>query len=515
MLVPHILIQTCVKPFNRLLLYSSRQGGRDVALLRERQGGLYQPLTKDQVDLIHETALRILEQTGITWESGLDETVALLEQNGAEVDRTKAIIRLPRDLVAAQAEKAPAKITLYGRSGHEDLVLSEDRVHLGTGGAAVRIVQYPDGEARPPVLNDLYQIGRLVDKLDNIDFLVRPFIPSDIPEQDCDLNVFYACLKSTGKHIMMGLDRLDHFQQIMDMAAMLAGGQESVSERPFFSIITSFIISPLKLSKRTTMIMQEAARRGIPVALSCGPMAGMTAPVTMAATVAMAHAEQLAGITIGQLTNPGAPLLYGGIPTVPDFRTFNFAGCAVETSMMNAAIHQMARKIRVPNYNSAALSDAKVPDTQAGWEKGISTALVSMSGSNYIHHAAGMLESMLAVSYEQYVIDDEIIGMCGQILKGIQVDEDRLALEVIDKVGPDGNFMVEPHTLKYMRNEYFQGNGVTDRSNRETWISQGSEQALERAHQVVEKILASEHEIYLEPEVDKKICQKYPIHLKL
>jgi trimethylamine---corrinoid protein Co-methyltransferase len=188
-------------------------------------------------------------------------------------------------------------------------------------------------------------------------------------------------------------------------------------------------------------------------------------------------------------------------------------GGGVECGMMNAAIHQMSRHIGVPNYNSSGLSDAKIPDAQAGWEKGMTTLLTAMGGSNYVHHAAGMLESMLGISYEQYVIDDEIIGMSMKVLKGLEVDDEHLALKVIHEVGPGGQYITSPHTLKHLRSEYFMGNGVTDRNNRETWAKKGAKDARQRAREIVLKILAEPPRSYISEELDKKIRAKYQIHL--
>ena len=217
---------------------------------------------------------------------------------------------------------------------------------------------------------------------------------------------------------MSGVNNIEGFHKVLELASTVAGGRDKLAEKPFISIITSFAISPLKLCTASTRIMQEANRQRIPVALSCAPMAGSTAPITMAANLVQIHAEQLAGIVICQLTQPGAPLLYGGIPGRANLNTMGYLGGSVECGMMNAAIHQMARHIGVPNYNSSALTDSKIPDQQAAWEKGMTTLLAAMGGSNFVHHAAGMLESMIAVAYEQYVIDDEIIGMSLQGAEG-------------------------------------------------------------------------------------------------
>jgi len=328
-----------------------------------------------------------------------------------------------------------------------------------------------------------------------------------------DTNVFFSCLKATGKHVMAGVNDEEGLRQVLDLSSIVAGGKSRLTEKPFISVITSFAISPLKLCTQSTLIMQEAVRNRIPVALSAAPMAGSTSPVTMAGTLAQLHAEQLAGITICQLTHPGSPVLYGGIPGRANLRSLGYLGGAVECGMMNAAIHQLANFIKVPNYNSSGLTESKIPDAQAGWEKALTTVLAAMGGSNFVHHAAGMLESMLAVAYEQFVIDDEIIGMCCKILEGIQVDDEHLALEAINQVGPGGSFITSPHTMTHMRQEYFNGNGVADQDSREKWIEKGSQDTRTRAREIAKKIIAGEEKSYIPADVEKTIREKYNILL--
>jgi trimethylamine--corrinoid protein Co-methyltransferase len=476
-------------------------------------GGIYKPLSPEGIDTIHNASLTILEKTGITFESGLEDTVEMLANARAAVDRDGSRIRFPRELVLEQAAKAPSRVVLYARDGKNDLDLTEDKVHLGTGGAAVKVLDLETGQPRSSTLKDLYDIGRLVDGLDHIHFFLRPCIPTDIPESEYDVNMFYACLKATGKHVMSGVNDEAGLEQIVDMASMLAGGKEQLRAKPFISVITSFSISPLKLCTQSTRIMQACNRQSIPVALSAAPMSGSTSPMTMAGTLAQLHAEQLAGITICQLTHSGAPLLYGGIPGMANMATMGYSGGGVECGMMNAAIHQLAAHINVPNYNSAGLTDAKLPDAQAGWEKAMTILLAAMGGSNYMHHSAGMLESMLTVAPEQFVIDDEIIGMSCKVLKGIEVDADHLALEVIDTVGPAGNFMMSPHTMQHMRSEYFQGNGVSDRRSRHQWDQGGSKDTRERAREIVHQVLAAEEKSYIPVDIDHALREKFNILL--
>lgn len=477
------------------------------------QGGQYRPLSSKQVKTIHEASLKILEKTGITYEKGLEDTVQMLEDNGATIDRESRNIKLPREMVVEQVAKAPEKVLLCGQDSKNDLHLTENRVHLGTGGAAIKILDPETGEVRSTTLKDLYDVSRLVDQLDNIHFLVRPCIPTDIDEEDYDINMFYTCLSASSKHVMSGVNNEEGLRNVIELASMIAGSTEKLQERPFVSVITSFAISPLKLCTQSTQIMQEANRNRIPVALSSAPMAGSTSPLTMAGTLAQLHAEQLAGITICQLTSPGAPLLYGGIPGMANLKTMGYSGGAVECGMMNAAIHQLSAHIKVPNYNSSGLTDSKVPDAQAGYEKAFTALLASMGGSNYIHHSAGMLESMLTIAHEQYVIDDEIIGNCCKVLKGIDCDAEHLALEVIDAVGPGGNFMVAPHTMKHMRTEYYNGNGVTDRKSRDKWEKGGSLDTRERALGIAKKLLSTGKPSYIPEEIDRAIREKFNILL--
>ena len=481
--------------------------------LKGLSGGQYKPLSDAGITTIHNAAVTILEKTGMTFESGLDDTLNMLENAGARVDRSQGRIRFPGKLIEEQVKKAPGRVILYSRDGNNDLDLTENRVYLGTGGAAIKVLDLETGKPRSTTLQDIYQIGRLVDRLKHIHFYLRPCIPTDITESDYDINMFYACLKSTAKHVMSGVNNEAGFHQIVDLASIIAGDKSLLQQRPFISIITSFAISPLKLCTQSTRIMQEANRLKIPVALSAAPMSGSTSPMTMAGTLAQLHAEQLAGICICQLTQPGAPILYGGIPGMANLKTMGYLGGAVECGMMNAAIHQLAHHVGVPNYNSSGLTDAKVPDAQAGWEKAMTTLLAAMGGSNYVHHAAGMLESMLAVAYEQFVIDDEIIGMCCKVLEGINVDPDHLALDVIDSVGPGGNFMTSDHTMKYMRKEYFPGNGVTDSRSRYKWEKDGALDARDRARNLAKRILSETPVSHISEDMDRSIRNQFKILL--
>jgi len=235
--------------------------------------------------------------------------------------------------------------------------------------------------------------------------------------------------------------------------------------------------------------------------------------MTMAGTLLQTHAEELAAITLLQIHHPGSKVLYGGLPAMADMRSMGYQGGGVECGMMTAAIHQLSQHIDVPNYCSSGLSDSKIPDAQAGWEKAYTTCLAIISGNNFIHHAAGMLESMLCIAHEQYIIDDEIIGQGCKLLEGINTDEDHLAYDAIKAVGPGGNYLASDHTLAHIRKEYFSGNGVSDKGSREDWIKAGSLSARDRAVSIAKNILAQPLAAAIQPEIEKQIRNEFNIYL--
>jgi trimethylamine--corrinoid protein Co-methyltransferase len=476
-------------------------------------GGQYRPLSESQVEMVHEASLEILEHTGFGFQPSLNDPMKMLERAGARIDWSQGRVFFPRDLVMEQLAKAPANFILYRRNGKNDLDLGEDRVYWGTGGAALKVLDLETGQPRPSTLHDLYHFGQLVDQLQHIHFFLRPRIPTDIPEPLRDLNTLYACWKSTSKHIMVGLNDASSLLQVLGIAPIVGGNSENLRHRPFFSIVTCFAISPLTFCTTPLRIAQEACRHRIPVALSTAPMAGSTAPITLAGTLALAHAEELAGITVCQLAAPGAPVLYGALPETANLHTLGFQGGSVEAAIMNAAAHQMARRIGLPNYANSGHSDSKLPDAQAAWETAMSTLLASMGGCNYIHHAAGMLESSLTVSFEHFVMNDEMIGRSCRVLKGMEGDPEHLAVEVIREVGPGGNFITVPHTLAHLRREFFRGNGVTDADPRYRWEEGGALDTRDRARRIAQRLISQARASHLSEEADRAIRNRYPIFL--
>ncbi|MBN1178994.1 MAG: trimethylamine methyltransferase family protein [Anaerolineae bacterium] len=473
-------------------------------------GGQYRPLTDEQVERIHQAALSILERTGVQVEE--PEALRLFEEAGARVDRAARRVRLPRALVEDAVDWAPSRVVLAGRDSQWDLELEGARVHIGTGGAALTVLDLETGEPRRAVLQDVVDLARLVDVLDNVHFYLVPVYPTDVEKEVVDVNTYYAGLANTTKHVQAGVYTIAGIRDTVAMCERIAGGAELLRERPLVSFITSWMVSPLAFATEVTTLLIETCRQGIPVILSAAPMAGSTAPVTLAGMLAQLTAEQLSGVVLAQLVRRGAPLLIGPIPATADMRTGRYLGGTAEFGITNAAMAQMAQFYRLPIYNSAGMTDAKTPDIQAGFEKAMSAVLAALAGSNFIHHAAGMLENMNVVAAEQFVIDNDILGMAMRAVEGIRVDDETLALDVIDAVGPAGHYLMADHTLKHMRSEFFYPSAVVDRNDWDTWSKYGSRTARERARDIARDILNTHYPASLDPAVDAWIREQFAIH---
>jgi trimethylamine--corrinoid protein Co-methyltransferase len=209
------------------------------------------------------------------------------------------------------------------------------------------------------------------------------------------------------------------------------------------------------------------------------------------------------------LVKPGTPVIMGPIPATADMRSGKYLGGSVELGISNAAITQLAHLYQVPIYNSAGMTDSKIPDIQAGIEKAQSAIQVALAGTNFIHHAAGMLEDMSTIAYEQFVIDNEMLGMVMRAVRGIEVDDDTLALDVIDRVGPGGHYLADEHTLRYMRTEHYYPSGVFDRRGRDQWQADGATDAWFRAKEAARKILTTHKPEPLDAEVDAWIKERF------
>jgi len=449
---------------------------------------LYKPLTPKDINRIDDTAHQVLEEVGIRIcdHDFLDQ----LKAAGAIVDYDNERVCFPADLLGEVLSRAPSRFTLHSRDGQNDLLLGDGKVYFTNGGRVFRLFDTETGDYRLTMLKDVAQTAKLVNHLKYIDSYIIACQAHDLAPQKYHLNDFYHAFNCTTKHVMGGCDSLEGVRQVWELASFIAGGEDKFREKPFFSIITN-LISPLTIGSNALNIVHFCVKHGIPVTCAPAPIAGATSPATLAGTLVQMHAEALAGVAISQILFPGARVLYGVVPTIIDLRSMELAMGSVEMGMMNAAAVQLAKLYQLPVYASAGVSEAKKPDIQAGCEKGLTILLAGMAGADYIHLAAGMLDSGNAISYEQYVIDDEVIGMVKRVLAGIRVNKATLGFDVIKRVGSGGNYVTEDHTIEYMMDEFFYPNPSV-RLNFDIWQEAGQPDMLRRAGIQVKQILEDE-----------------------
>jgi trimethylamine--corrinoid protein Co-methyltransferase len=449
-------------------------------------GGSYKVLTEDSILKIHQTAMQVIEEVGFEVQS--DTALKLFESAGAKVDWNKHLVRMNENKVKKLIEGAPSEIRLCGQNEAHDIILGGRRVYAGTGGTALNVYDPATNQKRLASLEDLKCIARLVDKLDNVHFFLLPTYPNELPFEQVDVNRFFAGLDNTTKHIMGGVYTLDGAEQVIRMAQIVAGSAENLRQRPLISMIAC-IISPLRIDKTYGDMLVTIAGNGIPVACPAEPLCGATSPVTLAGNLVIQTVDSLAGVMLTQIVNPGTPVLFGSVATNTDLRDLKYLAGSVEMGLLNAAGAQMAQYYQLPFYATGGMTDSKTLDAQSGYESALTGLLCALSGANFIHDAAGLMEFAMTVSYEKYVMDNEILGMVMRAVDGIRVDDDTLAFDLIKQVGPGGDFVAARHTRHFMRSEHYQPS-LSDRNSQEEWLARGGKATWERASEIVKKLLA-------------------------
>ncbi len=465
---------------------------------------LYRPLAEADVGRIADAAFRVLEQSGMAVYSPTARRA--LKDAGAEVDEASQIVKMPRSLVEDAIASNPSSVTLHSRDGRHDAVLEKNRVHYGTGGTAIYVLDPDTGRRRPSRVDDVALNARLVDALENVHVFTINVFPNEIGNVDeIDVNRFFHALDNTTKHVMGGLYSVQGCRQAVEMAEMIAGGAEALAERPFVSFIT-LIISPFKIDDHYGEMTCYLAGKGLPVVIPTEPICGTTSPVTLAGNVLTHVAETLGGIALVQSVRKGAPGVCGSVGSITNLRTMDHVGGAIERAMLNAAVAQMAQHFELPLYSTGGTTDAKSLNVQAAYESAMSSLLVAMSGANYIHDIAGLMESDLTVSYEKLVVDDEILGMCQRVLRGIEVTDETLAADLMIEKGPGADFVAEEHTVRHMRGEFFVPQ-LANRDKRDSLVE--GEDALSRARAFVERIRSGGPQSRLPADVREAVLRKF------
>ena len=470
------------------------------------RSSLYQPLTESDIRRIADSAFEVLEKSGMAVYSQTARDA--LVRAGAQVSQDDPLIlRLPRAVVEDAVASNPSSITLHGRDDAPDVVLEKNRVHYGTGGTAVYVLDPDTGQRRASTVGDVALNARMVEQLENIHLFTINVFPHDVEEKDnIDVNRFFHALDNTSKHVMGGVYSMAGCRQVVEMAERIAGSPERLRAEPFVSFIT-LLISPFKIDDHYGEMTCYLADEGLPVVVPTEPICGTTSPITLAGNVLTHIAETLAGITLVQAVRRGAPGICGSVGSITNLQTMDHVGGAIERAMINAAVSQLAQHFELPLYSTAGTTDAKQVNSQSAYESAMSSLLVAMSGANYIHDIAGLMEFDLTVSYEKLVVDNEILGMCQRVLRGIEVNDETLAMDLMIEKGPGKDYLGEHHTVQHMRREFFMPK-LANRDKRDSLMP--DDDALSRAKQFVENIRVHKPVSRLGNDVRETILEAFP-----
>ncbi|MDH7485260.1 MAG: trimethylamine methyltransferase family protein [Anaerolineae bacterium] len=444
-------------------------------------------LTPETVDRIIAEARELLQDPGVRIHS--DEALELLADAGAVVDRQSRVARIPPDLVQQAVESVPSSFHLYNTAGQPVVHYGDDDVHFDPGSAAIKILDHDSRQARPPVTADAVRYVKLAEMLPQLDAVSTALVCADVPKAMADLYRLYLVLRYSTKPVVTGAFAIETWPVMKELLVAVAGSQEALLARPIaiFDVCPS---PPLLWSDITCQNLIDCARHGVPAELVSMPLAGATGPATLVGSVVQHAAENLSGVTIHQLAKAGSPIVWGGSPAAFDMRTGTTPMGAMETMMMDMAYAQVGKHLGLPTHAYMGMSDAKIVDTQCGFESGIGTVLAALAGINMVS-GAGMLDFESCFSLEKLVVDCEIIGQARRLLRGMDVSEEPLALHIVRQVGHAGNFLATEHTRRWFRRELTMPSAVIDRDFRRTWEEKGSRPAAQRAHERVEELIAA------------------------
>lgn len=444
-------------------------------------------LSPELVTQIVDEAFGLLMDPGVQVHN--EDALKLLSEAGVNVNQETKIAHIPESIARRALDTAPSEFYLFDLDGDPVVHYGGDSVQFDPGSAAITVLDRKTLEQRSPVTVDFVSFVKLVETLPQIDAQSTAIICADVPEEIGDLYRLYIALNYMRKPIVTGAFGKETWWTMKELLVAMAGGEKELVAKPIaiFDVCPS---PPLLWSDLTCQNMIDCARTGIPSELVSMPLAGATAPVTLAGAVVQHTAECMSGVVICQLAQEGAPIVWGGSPAAFDMREGTTPMGAVGTWMIDSAYVQIGKSLEIPTHAYLGMSDAKIVDAQCGLESAGGTILAALAGVNMVS-GAGMMDFESCQSYEKLVIDAEIIGMAKRLIAGIEVRDDPIALSLIRKLGHRADYLAEPHTRKWFQKEQYIPSEIIDRGSLDSWKQKGSKSAFERASDRVDRLLAS------------------------
>lgn len=456
-------------------------------------------LSRDKIERLHLSCLEILRRTGVAVKE--TKAIEIFKKGGCSIDGER--VRIPSHMVEWALRNTPPRVSLCDRNGQPAMFLEEKNVYFGTGSDTPNVVDPYTNERRLSVLKDIENVSKTVDFLPELSFVMCSGIASDVNPKVSDIYHFEAMVNNTEKPIVLTSWSRENLKAIIEMAEVVSGGEEKLKISPFVALYTE-PISPLTLGREATQKLMFMAEKSLPVVFTPAVITGGTGPVTMAGGLIQANAEMFAGYVLANLINEGTPFIYGGGVVNMDMALGILSYTSPEFMLATSALTDMAHYYRLPMFSFAGCSDSCLFDQQASLEGAMWTLLSSLNGGNLVHDV-GYINNGLTMSFEQMVVSNEVIRMVRRITRGIEIDEETMALDLIDEVGPGGEFLTSAHTL-----EHFRENWIPDLISRdpyEIWEKKGKKdlgtRAKERARDILENHIPKPLEDDLKAELRK------------
>ena len=451
----------------------------------------YQPfsrgLSDEQVREIHYATLEILSQTGVEMQDPQGREILL--EAGAWESHNR--IKIPENLVTDAIDNAPSRISMHDRLGNLTMPLELGKVFFGAGSDTTFTLDVETGERRRTTAQDVEDIARLCDALDNIDFIMSMSNPSDVPPDDLYIHEFVGMIRGSVKpNVYTAKDRAD-VEDIYRIAAAVAGGEQALREKPFF-LLYAEPISPLMIIEESLQKLIFCAEKGVPAGYIPSPNTGGGGPITLAGALALGNAECLAGLVVSEMLNPGTPYIYGMNTAAMDMKTTIISYGSPEWPLGMMAQMDLARYYNLPAWSASGATDSKVVDAQAGVEMTFSILANFLARATLVHDV-GYIEYGSTSSMEALVIADEVIRQTRFLVEGVEVSPRTLALDATARVRPGGGYLADDHTLDSWRWAQWHPD-MMDRQRYEDWVQKGSQDMFTRANERARKILA-EHEV--------------------
>jgi trimethylamine--corrinoid protein Co-methyltransferase len=426
-------------------------------------------------------------------------------------------LRFPRALVEDLIAVSASSYVMHAPDAARSLEISGQRVYFATSGEAVSVFDYESRRYRPSKLVDLYDAARLADTLDHIHNFGQPFIATEY-SQDLyvhDINIAYAELAGTRKPLSLGIAEVEHIDALIHFYDTYLGKEGGFLERPFCIFGGCPIVSPLRFARENAEVLVKVAELGLTADVAVAPQAGATSPAALAGTLAQCFAETLACLAVVNMVRPGSAIDFGMWPFVSDLRTGSFSGGSGEEALLMAATAQLCNHYGLISSVASGMTDSKCVDAQAGYEKGITTAAAALAGGNLISSYPGILGSLIGQSFEGMVVDNDMIGSIQRLLRGIEVNDDTLSVDVIKQaVYGSGHYLNHPQTLAIMQSEFLYPT-VADRRTPGAWQEEGGQDVFELAHEKVKTVLCSHYPQYIDSAADSRLREHFPIRLDI